>query len=310
MTTGTKVFLAVFALFVGVMVLYYGVLMPSGNEGGQPEAALATKLISPSGAEIAPKAATNHERAETSRISPSEPTPSLPHTLASEAVVDQPEAVGEVPVGLDPTRMLPLMNVDELPALEAEQHENPAEVNSPEAPEKARPPAVRPNTPVTLDPALATQPLRTRAVDPKAQPKSNSATKVAVNPPAPKTTEYIVKSGDTMVTIAKQWFGDESKWSLIAKTNPWVDPARMQIGQKLQLPAKDAKPEPIKVDAKAPKSDKSVYIVRSGDTLARIAREFYGSIAKWEMIYEANKAVIGDDPAALQVGMKLTLPKA
>ena len=125
----------------------------------------------------------------------------------------------------------------------------------------------------------------------------------------PKTTEYIVKSGDTMMTIAKDWFGDENKWSLIAKANPWIDPARMQIGQKLQLPEKNARPEPIKTQAAAEKADKSIYIVRSGDTLAKIAREFYGNVAKWELIYNANKPVIGDDPAALQVGMKLTLPK-
>jgi nucleoid-associated protein YgaU len=110
-----------------------------------------------------------------------------------------------------------------------------------------------------------------------------------------------------MVTIAKSWFGDETKWSLIAKANPWVDPARMQIGQKLQLPAKDARPAPVREQVA---SEKSVYVVRSGDSLAKIAREFYDNVAMWERIYEANRSVIGDDPADLQVGMKLKLPAA
>jgi nucleoid-associated protein YgaU len=49
--------------------------------------------------------------------------------------------------------------------------------------------------------------------------------------------------------------------------------------------------------------------VKSGDTLARIARDLYGEFYIWETIYEMNKDVIGDDPAALSLDMKLKLPK-
>ena len=48
--------------------------------------------------------------------------------------------------------------------------------------------------------------------------------------------------------------------------------------------------------------------VQAGDTLIKIARKHYGSEARWEDIYEANKSAIGSDPADLKVGMKLTLP--
>jgi nucleoid-associated protein YgaU len=53
------------------------------------------------------------------------------------------------------------------------------------------------------------------------------------------------------------------------------------------------------------------YVVQSGDTLSRIAREFYGDAraASWQRIYEANRDVIGDDPGRLRVGMTLQIPQ-
>jgi hypothetical protein len=48
--------------------------------------------------------------------------------------------------------------------------------------------------------------------------------------------------------------------------------------------------------------------VESGDTLHRIANKVYGDSKLWNQIYEANKATIGSDPAALKVGMKLQIP--
>ncbi len=44
------------------------------------------------------------------------------------------------------------------------------------------------------------------------------------------------------------------------------------------------------------------YTVQAGDTLSIIAQKFYGdgSEASWRKIYEANRAVIGNDPNQLQ----------
>jgi nucleoid-associated protein YgaU len=41
-----------------------------------------------------------------------------------------------------------------------------------------------------------------------------------------------------------------------------------------------------------------------------IAEQFYGDAALWPRIYAANKALIGDDPDALRLGMQLTIPPA
>lgn len=51
------------------------------------------------------------------------------------------------------------------------------------------------------------------------------------------------------------------------------------------------------------------YTVVSGDSLSKIARNHYGDGTKWHQIYEANKAIIGDNPDLIEVGQVLTLPK-
>jgi len=52
----------------------------------------------------------------------------------------------------------------------------------------------------------------------------------------------------------------------------------------------------------------STYTVRAGDTLSHIAMRFYKDASRWPEIHEANVGIIGQDPARLKVGMKLTIP--
>ena len=50
------------------------------------------------------------------------------------------------------------------------------------------------------------------------------------------------------------------------------------------------------------------YTVVSGDSLSKIAKNHYGDAAKWHQIYDANKALIGNNPDLIEVGQVLTLP--
>jgi nucleoid-associated protein YgaU len=50
------------------------------------------------------------------------------------------------------------------------------------------------------------------------------------------------------------------------------------------------------------------YVVVSGDTLSGIAKKYYDDAGKYMVIYEANKALIGDNPDLIQVGMELVIP--
>ena len=51
--------------------------------------------------------------------------------------------------------------------------------------------------------------------------------------------------------------------------------------------------------------------VAAGDTLSALALKYYGKTAKdyWMLIYEANKAVIGDNPNVIKAGTVLKVPE-
>lgn len=128
-------------------------------------------------------------------------------------------------------------------------------------------------------------------------------------------SEHTVASGETMSSIAEKHYGDRNKWQLIAKANPLVDPANMKIGTKLTIPAATATaPNTAAPSAPAPSAAGTVagettHTVAAGDTLISLSRSYYGKDGLWELIYDANRALIGADPAALKVGMKLRIPK-
>lgn len=52
------------------------------------------------------------------------------------------------------------------------------------------------------------------------------------------------------------------------------------------------------------------YTVVKGDSLSKIAKVHYGRFDKWRLIYEANKAVIGNNPDLIKPGQVFTLPDA
>lgn len=51
------------------------------------------------------------------------------------------------------------------------------------------------------------------------------------------------------------------------------------------------------------------HTVASGDSLSKIAQQYYKSGDKWKHIYEANKDVIGDNPSLIRVGQVLKIPR-
>ena len=106
----------------------------------------------------------------------------------------------------------------------------------------------------------------------------------------------------------------------------------LKIGMKLVIPPKpeaapskpetkpenkpETKPEVKPTTPTAPSTPspavgagESLHTVAAGDTLISLARKYYGKDGLWELIFDANKKTIGDDPADLKVGMKLVIPK-
>ncbi|CAM3494830.1 MULTISPECIES: LysM peptidoglycan-binding domain-containing protein [Saccharibacillus] len=50
------------------------------------------------------------------------------------------------------------------------------------------------------------------------------------------------------------------------------------------------------------------YTVKSGDSLHKIAKLELGSGEKWQLIYAANKSVIGSNPNVIKPGQRLVMP--
>lgn len=53
------------------------------------------------------------------------------------------------------------------------------------------------------------------------------------------------------------------------------------------------------------------HTVGEGETLSHIAQKYYGHSTRdyWMVIYEANKAVIGDNPGMIKIGAELKIPE-
>ena len=149
------------------------------------------------------------------------------------------------------------------------------------------------------------------------QATSTTAAKTSVAS-ASAATVHVVVEGDTLTSIAKQYWGSSQGWENIAKANPGLTPTNLKLGAKLNIPTKDAAVSaPVKLPSSNSGSSTSGsvsnatggdYEVVSGDTLSKISNKVYGDSKHWKQIYDANKKVIGEDAAVLVVGTKLTIP--
>jgi nucleoid-associated protein YgaU len=50
--------------------------------------------------------------------------------------------------------------------------------------------------------------------------------------------EYVVEEGDTLTSIAERLLGSQEEWKRIAEANGIEDPEGLQVGQRLQIPAR------------------------------------------------------------------------
>jgi nucleoid-associated protein YgaU len=61
--------------------------------------------------------------------------------------------------------------------------------------------------------------------------------------------------------------------------------------------------------AAAPQAAFDTYTVKSGDSLSKIAKNFYGDAQQWHKIHQANMDII-KDPNMIHPGQQLKMPKA
>jgi nucleoid-associated protein YgaU len=63
-------------------------------------------------------------------------------------------------------------------------------------------------------------------------------TEFAVQPTSLQSRDYIVKSGDTLVKIAREQLGSASDWKAIQKLNGNLDPRKLRPGMKIRIPVR------------------------------------------------------------------------
>lgn len=91
------------------------------------------------------------------------------------------------------------------------------------------------------------------------------------------------------------------------------DPGTIQFSIKLKE-YREITMRQISVDDSSTRVDNSVasqtYTVVKGDCLWNIAKKYYGSGAKYTVIYNENKAIIGNNPNLIYPGQVLSIPAA
>ena len=118
--------------------------------------------------------------------------------------------------------------------------------------------------------------------------------------PVPAAQEYVIQKGDSFSTIAKKFPGVTVK--AIQAANPTVNPSKLQINQKIMIPAPSAATTAPAPGA-APVADggEKIYVVKAGDSLTKIAKDHGTTITA---LRKANKLTTDK----IKVGDKLKIP--
>lgn len=119
-------------------------------------------------------------------------------------------------------------------------------------------------------------------------------------PAPPAESEYVVVKGDSLWKIAKK---NGVSVKALQAANPGIDAGRLKVGQKLVIPAGANAPETATgmTGSVATGGTEEIYTVKSGDTLAKIAKR-NGTTVK------ALESENGLSTTRIKVGQKLKIP--
>jgi len=123
-----------------------------------------------------------------------------------------------------------------------------------------------------------------------------------------------VRSGESLTSICRRYYGDISLLEELARFNGMEDPNALSAGRRLRIPgaadlvrgsAADSTPPRRGQDREEPAQ---TYTVREGDSLSEIAQRLLGSAKKYALIFECNRDVL-QSPDDIRSGMVLKIPR-
>lgn len=182
-----------------------------------------------------------------------------------------------------------------------------ADLEAPTTPAPAVREAPRPQ-PAVVEPPARPAPRE----EPRTSPAPDQSVKqpeVAVVPP--EFLEHVIQKDETFESIARKYFGAKASGSIIAKANPFVDPLRLRPGRTIRIPKdpKNIQGIPVARTPETPKkAERQTYVVKSGDSLSKIAAKFYGDSTLATIIFEANRDQLADVDS-LKLGQTLIIPE-
>jgi len=123
---------------------------------------------------------------------------------------------------------------------------------------------------------------------------------VVVPPPAAAEREHVIVKGDLFYTLGKQY---NVTIRAITEANPGVDPTKLKIGQKIRIPAATSTTTSVTPSngSTGINGGEKTYVVKSGDTLWKIARDH--SVSE-KALRTANNL----RTSQIKVGQKLKIP--
>jgi len=150
-----------------------------------------------------------------------------------------------------------------------------------------------------------------------AEEKRVAETKARLDAEAKAKREAAAKAKQEAEAKAKQAAEAKAKQEAEARAKKMAADRAAQAAALAQAQAAkleaQRKAEAAKREAEAKAAEEAKYIgehtVASGDNLSFISKQYYGSTAHWKVIYEENKAVIGDNPNLIRVGQVFKIPR-
>jgi len=178
---------------------------------------------------------------------------------------------------------------------------------------KPRPPTPPMNIEPGPETAPAPEPLPPEPRPPVERPPAREPEPVKVAPEpapaAPPRKVHVVRSGETLESIAQRYYKSRKGIAWIVDANELTDKNLIFVNQKLVIPArKEMKRSRSATPAKRRSGPPSVYVVKPGETdLYAICRRFYGSRgmgARVNQVMELNHLW----SAEVKPGTRLQLP--